>query len=167
MDAAFELLGEGHFRASQLTGGPWQREHQHAGPASALICRAVESAANPQGFPHVARLTINLLRPLPIGECRIEVAADYLGRNAGHFSGKLIAGGKEAALFTALAQREDDVPVPQGAPGHPLPLAPKPVAECPVVTMSDATGRFGYAISSKTGLRRALSSRGPALCGSA
>ena len=86
MDAAYSEVGDGVFRASQLTRGPWHPDHQHAGPPSALICRAIERAAANEGLTHLARLTVNLLRPAPIGECRVEVAADYVGRNAGHFS---------------------------------------------------------------------------------
>jgi hypothetical protein len=37
-----------------------------------------------EGLTHLGRLTLNLLRPAPIGECRIEVARDHLSRNAGH-----------------------------------------------------------------------------------
>ncbi len=86
--AAYEALGDDAFRASALTGGPWSPEHQHAGPPSALICRAVERAAAPHGFTHIGRLTVNLLRPLPVGDCRIEIRADQIGRGAGHFSGR-------------------------------------------------------------------------------
>ena len=32
-------------------------------------------------------------------------------------------------------QREDELPVPQGTPGHPLPRAPKPPQACPVVRL--------------------------------
>ena len=142
--AAYEALSDGSFRASALTGGPWSPQHQHAGPPSALICRAVERAAGPHGLGHIARLTVNLLRPLPIGDCRIEIAADYLGRGAGHFSGKLIAANKEIALFTALAQREIDLPVPEGTPGHPLPQAPKRPDESGPVKMAFDGEDFGY-----------------------
>jgi len=144
MDAAYEDLGDGFFRASPLTGGPWSAEHQHAGPPSALICRAVERAAAPHGLGHIGRLTVNLLRPLPIGDCRIELAADYLGRGAGHFSGKLIAANKEIALFTALAQREFDLAVPEGTPAHPLPHAPNPPALSEPVKMAFDGEAFGY-----------------------
>ena len=56
-----------------------------------------------------------------------------------------MAEGKDIARFTALMQREDDLPVPEGTPGHPPPAAPKPVGESPVVAMSFGGGRFGYA----------------------
>jgi Thioesterase-like superfamily len=42
-------------------------------------------------------------------------------------------------------QSEQDLPVPDGTPGHPPPAAPKPPSESPVVTMNFADGSFGYA----------------------
>lgn len=144
MDAAYVETAEGAFLASPLTRGPWHPDHQHAGPPSALICRAVEREAADAGFTHLGRLTVNLLRPAPIGECRVEVSQDYLGRNAGHYSGRLIAAGKDIARFTALMQREDALPVPDGTPGHPPPHAPKPWQDCPVVTMAFDGHDFGY-----------------------
>ena len=145
MDAAYVEISEGVFRASRLTRGPWHPDHQHAGPPSALICRSIERAAGEDGLTHLGRLTINLLRPAPIGECRIEATQDYLGRNAGHYSGRLIADNKDVARFTALAQREDDLPIPDGTPGHPAPPAPKPWRESPVVSTSFGGHDFGYA----------------------
>ena len=142
--AAYEALEDGRFRASPLTAGPWNPEHQHGGPPSALIARAVERAAAPHGFTHLGRLTVNLLRPLPVGECRIEVGQDQIGRSAGHFSGRLVAGEKIIALFTALAQRDQDLAVPEGTPGHPPPQAPKPWAESTPASMRIGFD-FGYA----------------------
>jgi hypothetical protein len=145
LDAAYVQLDDDRFRATALTRGPWNPDHQHAGPPSALICRAVERAAASDGLTHLGRLTVNLIRPAPIGECRVEAATDYVGRNAGHYSGRLIAEGKDVARFTALMQREEDLPVPEGTLGHPPPAAPKPPNECPIVTMNFADGSFGYA----------------------
>ncbi len=144
-DAAYVDLGEGVFRASELTHGPWHPGHQHAGPPSALICRAIERAAAKDGLAHLGRLTVNLVRPAPIGECSVEVATDYVGRNAGHYSGRFLAGAKECARFTALMQREDTAPIPAGTPGHPPPTAPKPPSQCPVVSMHFTDRSFGYA----------------------
>ena len=142
--AAYEALGERGFRASALTGGPWSPEHQHAGPPSALICRAVERAAAPHGLDHIGRLTVNLLRPLPIGDCGIEIRANHVGRGAAHFSGRMTAAGKEIALFTALAQREQDFPLPEGTPGHPPPAPPRPPEDSAPVSMG-IVAECGYA----------------------
>ncbi len=144
MDAAYSEVGDGMFRASELTRGPWHPDHQHAGPPSALICRAIERAAAKDGLTHLARLTVNLMRPAPIGECSVEVAADYVGRNAGHYSGRLTAQGKDVARFTALMQREEDLPIPDGTPGHPPPQAPKPPERMPGRQDADRGCGVGY-----------------------
>jgi hypothetical protein len=136
---------DGHlFQATGLTRGPWDPGHQHAGPPSALVCRAIEHVAAGPGGEHPGRGTRNLLRPVPIGECRVEVTADYIGRSAGHYAARLLAGGREVARFTALMQREDDLPLPPGTPGHPLPRAPRPVSECPPSHIPFAGLQGGY-----------------------
>lgn len=141
---AYAATGEGAFHASELTRGPWHPDHQHAGPPSALVCRAVEQAAAAHGLTHLGRFTVNLLRPVPIGPMNVEVAEDYVGRNAGHFSARLIAGGKEVARFTALLQREAEVPVPEGTPGHPLPGPPRLPDDCGETVAPFAGRRLGY-----------------------
>jgi hypothetical protein len=130
-DAAYLALDDHRFTASPLTRGPWDPGQQHAGPPIALACRAIERVASELGLGHLARLTANLLRPVPIGELSVEVMTDYAGRNAGHFSAHLMAGTKEVARFTALAQREAPIALPEGLPGHPLPLAPRPPESSP------------------------------------
>ncbi len=120
--SAYIALPDGAYQSSSLTRGPWDHQHQHAGPPSALVCGAIERHAAEREFSHISRITANLLRPVPIAELRVEVTDDYVGRNAGHFSARLIAGGKEVARFTALAQRENAVALPDGLPGHPLPV---------------------------------------------
>ena len=136
--------GEGHsFIASELTRGPWHPDHQHAGPPSALVCRAIERAAAADGLTHLGRLTGNLLRPVPIGECHVDVAIDYVGRNAGHYSAQLYAGGKEVARFTALMQREVAVVMPDAAAAAAGPVHPPPSA-CPDCRFPFGTPGTGY-----------------------
>jgi hypothetical protein len=144
LDAAYSEVIDGVYRAGTLTRGPWHPDHQHAGPPSALICRAIERVAAKDGLTHLGRLTVSLLRPAPIGECHVEVAADYTGRNTGHFSGRLTAQGKDVARFTALMQREEDSPIPKETQGHPPPQAPKPPDQSPVVEIPVAGLRSGY-----------------------
>ncbi|HMN79564.1 MAG TPA: thioesterase family protein [Burkholderiaceae bacterium] len=143
--AAFTAIGPTSFRASELTRGPWSPAHQHAGPPIALVCRAVERLASAHGLSHVARLTANLLRPVPIGDLEVETSADYVGRNAGHFSARLIAGDKQIGRFTLLLQREVPMELPAGLPGHPwLPLTPGPQA-LTATAMPFAGPVLGYA----------------------
>jgi hypothetical protein len=148
-DAAYRLLDSADrsagFRSGALTRGPWHPDHQHAGPPCALVCGEIERAASAHGLAHVGRLTANLLRPVPLaGTLRVEVRDDYVGRNAGHFSARLLAGDREIARFTALALREADVPVPPGTAGHPPPAPPRQPLECPVATMPVFDDGIGY-----------------------
>jgi len=120
-NAAYARIDERTFHSTALTRGPWHPDHQHAGPPIALVCGAVEKVAHAHGLTHIGRLTANLIRPVPIAKLSVEVMTDYVGRNAGHFSAHLIADSKEVGRFTALAQRETHVELPNSLPGHPLP----------------------------------------------
>lgn len=159
--AAFTAIGATSFRASELTRGPWSPAHQHAGPPIALVCRAVERLAANHGLSHVARLTANLLRPVPLGDLDIEASADYVGRNAGHFSARLVAGDKEIGRFTLLLQREVPMELPAGLPGHPWPsLTPGPQAST-ATPMPFAGPVLGYADLVETRVARGRMFAGP------
>lgn len=142
--SAFVALAGGAFRATGLTRGPWHPEHQHGGPPIALAARAIERAAAALELTHVARLTANLLRPIPIADLSVDVQTDYSGRNAAHFSARLEAGGKEVARFTALAQREAAIQLPSPLTGHPLPQAPRSVEASPSERIPFSKEMTGY-----------------------
>lgn len=143
--AAYLVHSPSEVEATVLTRGPWDPRHQHAGPPIAMVCRAIEAVAAPQGLTHIGRLTANLLRPLPIGRFAIEVSTDYAGRNAAHFSARIWGEGKELARFTALAQRESPTPLPDDLQGHPLPQAPMPPDSSPPARMPFGHHTLGYA----------------------
>ena len=150
--AAYVAVDDRTFSATALTRGPWSPEHQHAGPPSALALRAIEHAAAAAGLGHVGRLTGNLLRPVPIGTLEVEVAPRYVGRSTGHYEARIVAGGKEVAIYTALVQREDELPVPEGTPGHPLPLAAKSPADSePVRMFGRADIGYGELVENRVG----------------
>jgi hypothetical protein len=158
---AYNALADGSFQSSDLTRGPWHPDHQHAGPPVALVCRAFEAAAQAHGMTHLARLTANLLRPVPISDLSVDVATMYVGRNAGHFSARLLANGKEVGVFTALAQRETPFALPEGLPGHPLSHAPSAVDTAPVVRFPFAGRHVGYSDLVETRAARGTMFGGP------
>jgi Thioesterase-like superfamily len=142
--SAYTPRAGNRYNATELTRGPWHPEHQHAGPPIALACRTIEDRARENGLTHVARLTANLLRPIPIGELAVTVATDYVGRNAGHYSAQLFADGKEVARFTALLQRENAVPLPPQPPDSVF-VAPSPLDQSPPCVFPFAGQHVGYA----------------------
>lgn len=160
--AAYTVLTPHSVVATVLTRGPWDPRHQHAGPPIAMVCRAIEAVANEHGLGHIGRLTANLLRPVPIGKLEIEVTTDYSGRNAAHFSAKLWGQDKELARFTALAQREADLVLPDGLDGHPLPQAPKTPADSPLERLPFGQEMAGYADLVENRVARGRMFAGPA-----
>jgi len=159
--SAYSPVGDNIYQSSLLTRGPWHPRHQHAGPPIALVCRAIEHAAARHKLMHVSRLTANLLRPVPIDKLMIEVAEDYIGRNAGHFSARLIAADKEVARFTALVQRENQVHILEGLPGHPLPIEPvSPQAASPAI-FPFAGSHVGYSDFVEARVARGAFFKGP------
>jgi hypothetical protein len=73
-DAFYLPEADGTFVATASTRGPWSEQHQHAGPPTALLVRAMERAL--PDF-QASRFTMELLRPIPIG--RVEVRTQELG----------------------------------------------------------------------------------------
>jgi hypothetical protein len=125
------------------------------------MCRAIENVALKLGLTHLSRLTANLLRPVPIRDLTIEVITNYVGRNSGHFSARLKTDDKEVAHVTALAQRENDVKLPDGLPGHPLPFAPRGSDDSPAAIFPFHGKQVGYADLVDTRIARGVFFKGP------
>jgi hypothetical protein len=159
--SAYVALENGAFASTDLTRGPWHPDHQHGGPPIALAARGIERAAAMLDLTHVARLTANLLRPIPIAELALEVQTEYAGRNVAHFSARLNAGGKELARFTAVAQREAGLDIPSGLPGHPLPQAPRSVEQSPPARFPFSTKVTGYQDLIESRIAEGVFFRGP------
>jgi hypothetical protein len=72
---------------SELTRGPWDPGAQHAGPPAALIGREIERLGEgriggPDGTPaEVARVTYEIMRPVPIAPLRVEAQVTRPGRS--------------------------------------------------------------------------------------
>ena len=120
-DAFFDVLGPDRFRATELTRGPWDPGLQHAGPPAALLGRAVEGHGDRAGL-QVARITLDILRPLPIAELRVTTRLLRGGRSLELVGASLQAGEAEVMRATALRIRIADLGLPDGlAPGPRLP----------------------------------------------
>jgi Thioesterase-like superfamily len=159
--SAYVALTADSYRPSALTRGPWHPDHQHAGPPIALMCRAIENAALNLGLTHLSRLTANLLRPAPIRDLAIAVSTHYVGRNTGHFSARLTVDDKEIANVTALAQRENDLQLPDDLPGHPLSSAPRGPDDSQAAKFPFGEKHVGYADLVDTRIARGEFFKGP------
>jgi acyl-Coa thioesterase superfamily protein/acyl-CoA thioesterase superfamily protein len=123
MDAFYEKAEDG-FVATELTRGPWDPDSQHAGPPSALLGREIERVEGGEGF-QIARVTLEILRPVPIGPVRVEAELVRPGRSVQMIEATLL--GSDGPLMVARAWRirtseieiPDDVVTTPEAPAGP------------------------------------------------
>lgn len=123
MDAVYDIEGA---RAvpSKHAGGPWNPALQHGGAPAALIAWAAQAlpAAQPMA---VARLTIDLLRPVPVAPLTIATQTIRDGRKI-QLSGIRLAtdDGTEVVRATVLKIRAAEHALPPQALDRPLDLPP-------------------------------------------
>ena len=117
MSAFYERDGD-TFVPSELTRGPWDPAAQHAGPPSALLGRAVEAADT-----LIGRITIEVLRPVPLSPLTVASEVVRPGRNVELVEAVLTeAGGDSRRIARAVAWRlRTDAGVPALDAGPPPP----------------------------------------------
>jgi hypothetical protein len=122
-------LGGGVFRATAHTVGPWAPTDQHAGPPSALLVRALEGVL-PAGDGWLARVSVDLLSALPVGDLTVSASVLRPGRSVQLAVATLTAGGRDVARASGWWHRFGDTAAVAGsAPAPSLPSLPDPVDE--------------------------------------
>lgn len=115
MHSLFVLDGD-RLVPTPLTGGPWRPDAQHGGPPSAALGRAIESVVS-EG-EQVARVTVELLRPIPLVPLRIEVERTAMSRRVTHVDASLLLAdgsdrdGSIVAAARGLVLVESELPRP-------------------------------------------------------
>jgi hypothetical protein len=124
--------GSGEFVATEQARGPWDPQHCHGGPVGALLTRAVESCEPGDTEWHVARVTVELTRPVPIGRpLGLTTATERGGRRVSLVSGVLRDGDTEVARVRGLRVRRADLVLPTGALDVAVPFPSTPDASSP------------------------------------
>lgn len=156
-EAFYRPAGDG-FATTELTRGPWSAEHQHAGPPAALLGRAIEAALPDDKPMQVARMTLDILRPVPIDELSVTVKTTHAGRKLHLLNAELRGGGKTLIRARALAIRTADVPVPPAPdPSEP----PVPPDEAAAFQFPFFAGDAGYHTAMEVRIARGEFGRGP------
>ncbi|HEX7792493.1 MAG TPA: thioesterase family protein [Afipia sp.] len=110
MEAVFRVEGN-RVVTSEHAAGPWDPSMQHGGAPSALIVWAAERIPSPQPM-HVARLTVDLMRPVPVAPLTIETEVVREGRKIQLCAVRLFANGVEVVRGTVLKVRTQAVTLP-------------------------------------------------------
>ena len=100
MDAFFVPLGDDRWLATAHTTGPWDARFQHGGPPSALLGRAVEQCS-PREDVVVARMTVEILGAIPVGELALRARLLRPGRSVELVESVLSAAGRDVARAAA------------------------------------------------------------------
>jgi Acyl-CoA thioesterase C-terminal domain/Acyl-CoA thioesterase N-terminal domain len=111
--------------------GPWDPNALHGGPVAALLARGVEHV--PSEGLSVARLTVELLRPVPLEPLHLAAHVVRPGRKVQLVEATLehAATGQELARARALRIRTAGVEVPWDDPALAEHLAPEPAPPPP------------------------------------
>ncbi|HET8723534.1 MAG TPA: thioesterase family protein [Anaeromyxobacteraceae bacterium] len=121
--AFYEPLGEGRYRATTATVGPWSPGLQHGGPPSALLAHVLERVA-PRSGARIARLSVEILGPVEVAEMRVSAAVERPGRRVQLLSARAEIGGREALRATAWQVLAEPGRSPECGPREPAPAFP-------------------------------------------
>jgi hypothetical protein len=95
-ESFYSPLGEGRWRSTVHTTGPWDARFQHGGPPSALLGRAIEHT-DPREDMMVARVTVEILGPIPVGDLDLRASVVRPGRSVELVEAVLSAAGRDVA----------------------------------------------------------------------
>ena len=115
----------GTYVATAATVGPWAADAQHGGPPSALAARALERH-EPDERQRLARVAIDILRPVPVGKVSIRTRTIRPGRRVTLVEAIMEADGQEVlhARGWRIERPAGAVPeIADGGPPAPVPAA--------------------------------------------
>jgi hypothetical protein len=103
-DEALFIPDANSFLPTDLARGPWTPKALHGGPVAALVVRAIERCS-PDGGQQLARLTLELLRPVPTSRLSVTAFLVRPGRKVQLVDAVVESGGVEVAWARALRIR--------------------------------------------------------------
>ena len=113
MEHAFFLPDGDAYVATPNTRGPWDNRFQHGGPPSALLTGAMARFGEDAEDFAMARVTVELLRPVPIARLELRVAMERPGRTVQRLTAELLAEGKRVCTAQGLRIRRLELVPPE------------------------------------------------------
>ncbi|AWK09912.1 thioesterase family protein [Streptomyces spongiicola] len=136
LPAFYERISEDRFSPTEHTRGPWDAGSQHAGPPAALLGRALEERPGARADMRLARVTYEIVRPVPIRPLEVTTTVLRTGRGVEIVEAALAPEGGAPVMFArALRVRTlgepgpavseaPQVPSPGGTPETPFLAVP-------------------------------------------
>ncbi|GFH36675.1 thioesterase family protein [Streptomyces pacificus] len=160
--AFYERISEDRFSPTEHTRGPWDAGSQHAGPPAALLGRAVEERPGARPGMRLARVTYEIVRPVPIRPLEVTTAVLRSGRGVEIVEAALTPEGGTPVMYArALRVRTLTEPGPAVSEG-PRVAAPGETPETPFL---DVPWDVGYHTSMDSRFTEGtFRERGPGTC---
>lgn len=110
--------------ATEYARGPWDPRHCHGGPVSAMLARACETIDDDATEWQISRLTIELTRPVPVGEpLLLQTEVERGGRKVSVVAASLrTTEAVEVAKVRGLRIRRREFALPAHPTAPPAPL---------------------------------------------
>ena len=144
---AFLKLDDAHvYIGLEPTRGPWAVEHCHAGPPAGAIARSVEIVAGAGGGEGklLTRLTLDLIRPIPMAGFRVDVEMRREGRKVATAAATLSdLNGKPCVTGTALLVAPSETAGVPTAPVTSLKVADAAPGPFPIRQTAHGRDAFG------------------------
>jgi hypothetical protein len=124
----YRRLDDDLYEATRWTRGPWSRDHQHAGPPSALVAGQLEAMLEPPF--RCVRVAVEVTRQVPIGKLRVDRSFRRDGRSVKALTGRLLDDEGSLVLSAdvlAIAEASLGFDPMQPAMDEPLPENSAPV----------------------------------------
>lgn len=124
-ESFYRKLGDGRYESTPATAGPWSPRAQHAGPPSALLGMAMERHAARPGL-RIARFTVELPRPIPVGDVEVAVRTVRSGGRTELLEGEMRADGQPVMFARAWRVVASPAGTPRLRHDPPAPPLPGP-----------------------------------------
>ena len=98
-EAFYLPLGDDRFRPTRATESPWDRTAQHGGPPAALLAQVIDKTVD--DVLRLARISLDILGPVPLQDAQIEVSPIRPGRLVHLTEARLVVDGRAAVVARA------------------------------------------------------------------
>ena len=157
--AFFVRDADDRFAATEYTRGPWDAGAQHGGPPAALAGHLVETRPGARTDMRVTRMTVEILRPVPIAPLTAALRTVHSGRSV-EVVEVLLTPDDGRLVLRATAQR---IRVADDPGDRPSPQLPPPAEGVP--RQFEFPYRVGYHTALETRfVAGSFTDRGPAIC---